>query len=278
MCKECSSDAQAIIEATRETMVPAEVEPGKIYSVPNGQGGIAFADTYAWADSPLRVQRDSEVTDVASFITYLKTRNWPDLSTPNTEVWANQETLSIVAILDGCGICDGKPLNGWMQDRVVLTLDSSPEWDAFLRISGLKMGQNDFAEFLQDWESCIVEPESAKLLEIVQSMSGSTKVQWDSVQWLANGQRGFGWHEETEAKAGRKGDLDIPAVFVLGLRPFLGSDPYKVRALLRYQIKDGVLLIGLKLVEPQRIVEAAFGDVVAQIRDQVGGQFMMGRP
>jgi len=277
------TEAQAIIDVTRQSVTPVEVRTGKLYATPDSQGGVTFYDTYAWADSPLRVQRESAVTDVESFVAYLGQRGWSNVdmpvgSLPAMEIWASQEHSSIVAILDGCATIDSTPKNGWMQDRVTLQLESSPEWSAFMGMSGQKVDQHDFADFLQDWESCIVDPDSATLMEIAQSMTGTKKVQWDSAQWLANGQRSLGWHEEIEAKAGRTGKVEIPAAFTLGLRPFLGSEPCKVRALLRYQIRDGVLAIGLKLVEPQRVVDAAFGDIVAQIRDQVSIPVLMGRP
>ena len=81
-----------------------------------------------------------------------------------------------------------------------------------------------------------------------------------------------------EAKAGRTGQLEIPAQFTLALRPFLGADNFEVTANLRYRITDGLLAIGFKLVEPERRLEVAGDELVQQIETETGLTVYRGWP
>jgi uncharacterized protein YfdQ (DUF2303 family) len=186
------------------------------------------------------------------------------------ELWSCVQDRTIVAIMDGG--------TGWCQHRAELKLQPSPEWLAWSAHSGQLEEQEDFADFLEDHLSNIAAPDGATLLEIVQSMRGTTKATWESTQYLANGQRGLAWVEESETKAGRKGTLEVPSRFTLGLRPFTGSDPFQVEAGLRTRMNAGHLRIGFKLLEPDKILETAFNDVVNQVASLLACDVWNGRP
>lgn len=50
------------------------------------------------------------------------------------------------------------------------------------------------------------------------------------------------------------------------LRPFQGCEAVAVIARFRFRINDGVLRMGVKLAEPNKALEAAFADIVANIQ------------
>ena len=116
-----------------------------------------------------------------------------------------------------------------------------------------------------DHISSIGEPSGGILLDVVQTLTARTKVDFRSSTMLANGQRQFEFAETIEAKAGAKGTLAIPAELKLVLRPFQGSDPVVVTARFRYQISEGALALGVRLAEPQRVLEEAFDQIVAEV-------------
>ena len=259
------SDAQEIIDAAQLAVIPKELEAGKVYAVADGGRGVQVIDTMAYADVPARQKRHVRLTDVNSFTHYLIDNANPIL----VEVFFDAAELKATAILDP---------KGWREDRVSLELTKSPEWTDWAKASGVLLPQVTFASFIEDQISTIVAPDGATLLEIAQSMEAATKVDWKSAEWLANGQRNFKFDQQIEAKAGRSGQLEIPAQFTLALRPFLGCDPYEVKANLRYRISEGDLFMGFKLVEPERRLEAAVADVVKVISDELGVTVLMGRP
>jgi len=104
------------------------------------------------------------------------------------------------------------------------------------------------------------------MLELAQSFQAKTKVDFESAQQLANGRRSLQFKETVDARAGQKGEIEIPAEFKLALKPFVGTDPYAVTARFRYRINGGNLLIGYKLNRPADVQRSAFGDIVDAIK------------
>ena len=80
---------------------------------------------------------------------------------------------------------------------------------------------------------------------------------------------------QAEAPKVLKGDLAIPTELTLVLRPFQGSDPVGIQARFRFQIRDG---LGVRLAEPERALEDAFGRVVEAVQDRVPVGVRLGRP
>jgi uncharacterized protein YfdQ (DUF2303 family) len=103
------------------------------------------------------------------------------------------------------------------------------------------------------------------MLELAKSFQATKGVTFRSDKRLDNGQVQVLYEETIEAKAGQRGEMTVPPVFVLALQPFEGSDTYRVQARLRYRISDGTLTIGYVLDRPEDVIRAAFDDVLAEI-------------
>lgn len=261
-------DEDSIIRTAQVAAGPRELAPGTIYAVLSSDGGVALIDTDQWEAIPRRVHRTTTVSDPESFLAYLNQRGAYELG--GLEVWADQRSLSVVGIIDG-----GR---GWRCDRVELKLTPSPEWEKWTARSGKLESQTNFADFVEDSLSNIAEPDGATLLEIIQSMQGTTKVTWQSAEWINNGARAFQYVEDIEATAGRKGRLEVPARFTLGLRPFVGAAPYRVTVNLRYRIDKGTLLVGFTLPDLSQVVEQSFAEVAEKITQGVTVPVLYGRP
>lgn len=230
--------------------------------------------------SPLRVKRHVEVHDVQSLLDYLRANTHPasdgglsesyGLGEGLLEVWAEVKDWSIIAILDG--------IHGWREHTCTLELRQSPEWCEWRAVDGKLFDQVKFAQFIEDHLSSIGAPDGAHLLEICQTLEARTKVDFKSSVLLANGQRQFRFEETLDAKAGQKGDLTIPAELTLVLRPFIGSDPIAVTARFRYELRDGVLSLGVRLADPERLLEETFDAVVDELRGEVPVPVLHGAP
>ncbi|MEA3413160.1 MAG: DUF2303 family protein [Pseudomonadota bacterium] len=70
--------------------------------------------------------------------------------------------------------------------------------------------------------------------------------------------------EEVKGSAGAKGDITIPEVFSLGIRPFKGMVPCELKARFRYRINGGQLSMLYKLHRPGKIADA---DIVEEIEE-----------
>lgn len=185
-----------------------------------------------------------------------------------TALYADVETRRVVAILNDH--TEGENAAGWADHRATLALRHSPEWKAWAARDGRLGDQTDFAAHVDERLPDIIEPPGADLLELVQSFQAHNNVAFRSAIRLDSGETQLRYEETVDAKAGRAGDMTIPAEFTLALRPFEGTDPVDVRARLRYRVRDGALAIGYQLVRPEDIIRVVFDQVLEEIEAETG--------
>lgn len=242
-----------------------ELEPGKVYATLDGDGEIGFHDTDQWAPFPRRATAARRVSDAESFVAYVNRHK-----TAGTEVFAHILSSSVVGIIDSHEGTD-QPA-GWQGHRVSLDLEHSKEWLAW---TARDLGQNpqawfsqhEFAEFIEDRALDVHTPEHARLIEIATTFEAKSKADFTSAVRLDNGDVRLDYTEQTTAKAGQKGDIEIPKELILALRPYIGGPRVWVTAQFRYRLTGGNVLLGFALVRPEVILETAFADIVTEIRE-----------
>src|SRR5690606_15598320 len=129
------------------------------------------------------------------------------------------------------------------------------------------MDQQQFAEFIEDRALDVLEPDHARLIELATKFEATTKVEFGSAVRLDTGEVQFQYTETVGAKKGAKDQIEFPKELKLGLRPYIGGPIYYVFASLRYRIRQEGLVLGYALQRPENILEAAFADIVTEIRD-----------
>ncbi|MFE0036795.1 DUF2303 family protein [Streptomyces sp. NPDC059015] len=252
------TEFQAVIDVAQRAAHPAELELGKFYTlVVDGQVHRVDLTGPEHTGKPARKKGTTIVRDVDSFLAYFD-KHGDD----HSEVYADVQRRTITAVLDA-HTGDGAR---WAEHRVELHLRHTAEWDAWTGIDNELLAQDKFAEFIEDNLPDLVEPDSATMLELAESFEATSSAEFKSSQRLDSGARTFAWVEETNAKAGHRGDITIPASLKLALRPFEGCEPFAVTARFRYRIKrsgdsGASLLLGIKLERPGDILAAAFEDV-----------------
>jgi uncharacterized protein YfdQ (DUF2303 family) len=250
------SDAEDIIAVARQATIPTELAPGKIYLAVDADGGQKVVSTEQYGEHPLHKQAGRTVRDVRSLLTYLDKHAVDG----ETEVYADPKDSTIVAVLDahaGQGLHAGREAH-----TVTLALQHSEPWKRWTELDGKEMPQLVFANFIEDNLPDIVKPLPADMLEVAQSLQGSVKVEWKNSERLGNGQTKLQYEESVEARAGHKGDLEIPTEFVIALRPYLGGEVYGVKVRLRYRLDHGRVLFTYLLDRPFAVLEEAFADMV----------------
>lgn len=205
------------------------------------------------------------VTDVDSFLEY-----YAKHAEPEAEIWVN--AAGARAVLNAFETDPGE--EGWNpEDHILkLQLTASPEWARWAQASGRMFKQDEFAEWLQSAARDIVQPDFATVLEVAQSLEATAKVDFKSAYRTSDGQRGFRYEETTTAKAGQKGDLEIPSSFEVAVRPYIGQEPRLITARFRYRIQGDALLLGIVIDRIPEILEEA----VAAIRLQISGGIATG--
>ncbi len=295
--------AAVIADLSHKATKATELQNGRIYAVVDGDEvklleTPGFADQHRdeRADRPFRVSRKVTLLNVDSFVDYLArntTRGEVELRKLNDkpkdfdqlpssvgidylhgdgsiELWADIDARTVTAILDG--------IDGWRLHTAALQLRTSREWNEWLKIDGQLLPQVEFAEFIDGHMSTIATPDGAKLLDICQTLQATTTANFKQQSILSNGQRTFKWEETVEARAGQNGELTIPGDLTLVLRPFQGAAGVPILARFRYRQNDKGLRIGVKLVEPDVVLEQAFDLVVTQVQEQVPVHVNRGRP
>ena len=275
----------------QQAVLPRKLDEG-IYATLNEEGGIEVGETIGYrlqrehdwerarADKPEFVHRAPTLLDVDSFIDYLSHNTSGEVEDGEVgegyrhnagalEVWASIDDRKVTAILDG--------YNGLRKHTATLALKTSREWNEWLAIDGKLVNQVEFAQFIEDHISTIAMPDGGRLVDICETLTGNTGVTWKSQNLNTNGQRKFVYEEVIEAKAGAKGDLDIPTELVLVLRPFQGSEPQSIAARFRFRLSEGQLRMGVKLAEPERVLEYAFDGIVEDLQERVPVHINHGR-
>lgn len=236
------------------------VAVGEVYLVRDDAGGLSKLDTDEYAENPRRDTGARSVTDAASFVAYVNRH-----AHRGTEVYAHANTSKVVAIIDSH---EGAGLNpGWQKHRVSLDLEHSKPWLAWANADGKWMEQADFADFLDDRYIDVIDPTAARMIDIARTFQAHTNVTFESTIRDTSGDVKLNFVEDTKAKAGQKGDIEIPARIQLALRPYVGGPIYSIWANFRYRLRGGAVLLGFKLERPENILEAAFADIVTEIRD-----------
>ncbi|TFD47598.1 DUF2303 family protein [Cryobacterium sp. Hh11] len=261
-----TTEAQAVSALAGQALAPQGVDISEVYTVADQDGGVRIIDTDQYGPGPRRATGRRIVTDAYSFVTYLDRH-----ATDQTEVFADKVASTVIAVLDSNTGFD-KP-NGWQGHTVKLELVKTIPWLAWLARDLTTVGtpawfnQAQFAEFIQERATDCVTPDSATLLELATSFQANNKVDFKSAVNTGSGQINLGFDETITAKAGQKGNIPIPTELKLRLRPYIGGPIYNVTAQFRFRLNGGDLRLGFAIVRPQDILDAAFTDIVDEIRD-----------
>lgn len=211
-------------------------------------------------ERPARIERTENLLTTDGFINYFSR-----FSTEKSVIFSDETNRSVRAVLDYHA--PGEP--NWCGHVAHLALRHSPEWIAWKDRSGKKGDQKVFAHFIEERSREIVAPAGAEMLEIARSLQASKSVEFNSGCRLDNGDVELVYVEKTEGKAA-KGKLEIPSMFVVGVRPFYGSAPYRVECLFRWRIEEGKLTLWYDILNPHLIEEDAFWVELDRIENAVG--------
>ena len=246
--QQIKGDAKAIIDAGVRSASPSKVGDNTYAIVVPEASRLELVDVSGrdekYAANPLRKTGDFKVHDAASFVAYLKKHGLDE-----SEVWADLQGQRIVGVInahsDATTAADEfGPLPGWGDHRVTYAVQLTQAWKAWAGHDGKLLSQTEFADLIEDRSVDIVRPSAADMLELAQTFQATIGVSFESSKLLSSGERQLEYRETVDAKAGRKGTLEIPKDFDLALVPFEGADAFKVTARFRYRITDGVLRVG----------------------------------
>jgi uncharacterized protein YfdQ (DUF2303 family) len=263
-----TSEAEAVARIVSEAALgqpvrmAGEVDEEGVWTVTTPDGWTReFFTVEPSLPAPVVSRGEVCVHNAVSFAAAVLQRELPDI---HPVVYADESTLSLVAILND----DHNTTPGWRDYRIRLALRRSPEWEAWRSVdkatcAGGLLGQEAFAEFVEDHLADIVEPTAADMLEIAQTFHATVSSNFLQGSRLRDGRRQFTFEEDIDAKAGESGNMVLPGTVRLSLRLFIGGGPVATTARLRYRLREKKLTLGFKLNQPDDLERLAFnGEIV----------------
>lgn len=217
--------------------------------------------------APLRPKGNTTLNDVGSFIMLVNA-----LKNSATRLYGNLLNPSFKAVFNDTS-CPALP--GWGDHTATYLCPLSAEWILWNKSSGLKMTQEQFAQFIEDNLPDLVAPPAAEMLEISRSLEAKKKVDFSSGVRLANGANELTYTEEISGTAG-KGRFTVPEEFTIGIPVLEGGARYSVTSRLRYRITEGKLTMWHELIRPQKVLEHAVNETRTLIQEQTGLPFFNG--
>lgn len=260
--EDTKTEAAVVAQLAREGAEHEELIVGEVYALQDGTGGYRVVSTDEFAEAPRRAEASRVLTDAASFATYVNRHK-----TDATEVFAHTNTATVVAVIDSHRAGADLGLPGWQKHRVTLKLEHSKPWLEWAAADGKWFDQEEFAEFLENRYSEVIEPTPAQMIDIATSFEAKKGVDFKAGFRGDSGEVKLQYEETIKTKAGQKGELEIPKKIQLALRPYVGGPVYSIWANFRYRITANGLRLGFILERPENILDAAFADVVTDLRD-----------
>lgn len=272
-----AGDAAAIIAAALAAAEPVRLEPDPAVSVhtvvvPDG-ASLERIDLEHLLPGPRRRKGTYRPATVDAFADYVER-----FEEPRSSVWVHPTSGRVVAVLndhlprDAAG--DGvEP--GWRDHLAELKLAHTPEWLYWTGQDGNTLSQEAFAEHIEAGAAEIVEPDAATMLEIAQTFHASIGGTFRSSTRLSSGEQRLQWDEEVQASAGKTaGELAVPTEIVLAVAPFVGEEPYRVTARLRFRVRSGTLSLGYRLDRPDAVVRDALKGVHDRLADRFANVYL----
>jgi len=231
------------------------------------QHGLTVKTIEETFPSPMSRRGNILITSVKSFIE-LVNRDYEEGASVIFANLSGNDPGTITAIIDFHGN-DNAP--SWCEYRITLKLSYTADWLEWKKVLSVPKNQIDLAEFLEERYVDVHEANGvsgATILETALTLEAKKDVNFNSAIRLQNGDSQLKFDETTTARAGQKGEIEIPKEFVLLIPVFEGFEPVAIRVLFRYRIKDGTLIFILKPVNIERVLITIREAIMATIGEQ----------
>lgn len=162
-----------------------------------------------------------------------------------------------------------------LQHSVTLRLPHSEEWKIWNDIDGKMLNQLTFVRFLEENATDVSAPATADLIEVCRDVQGLRNVEFTSVV-RADSNNAEKFHYSDTSGTRGKGEVEIPKEFTLEIPVYFNDRPYTIRALLRNEIDDGKLKLGIKLWRKEYVRQTAFRNIMAGVSTNTSIEVLFG--
>lgn len=218
-------------------------------------------------DSPRRIRQKIDFARLDSFCAYVN-----EFKQSGTKIFLNAKTGAALACLDFHTVTAAS----WMDHKARFEPVFTESWQRWNGLNNQSLDQRRFALFVEDNALDISEPAPAEMLDIARTLTAKISVNFKKGTHLENGSEQIQYEETIDAKAGQRGQLEIPSVFTLEMSIFDGRPARRFQARLRYSIKEGVLSFSYSLMRPQEILNPEIESLGSEISNLTQIQPLLG--
>ena len=221
---------------------------------------------------PTRAKATPQFTEAAGFIAYVNR-----FKTAATVMFASisDTGAQLTAIIDYHS--PEKPDYG--SHRAGFTLERTTDWNNWMGNDRKAMAQLAFAEFLENHQHLIAEPNGAELLELVLTLEGKNDVAWQSVERLKDGGAKLLYDEVVNVTGATKaGTMKLPDQIGAGIQVFQGCPKVPVLARLKYRMAERKISLWYETIMPHVLVRTAVAEVVSAIQETTQITAWPGKP
>ncbi len=279
--------------------------------LPKGMAAVSvkpFMDP--WRTQPERREGTAAMTDLASFIAHAK-RNKDEASALFAEGAGMSARLLAIydyhliagpqaityGTKDGVQAVERETDNParWCGHRCGYDFPMSDEWRAWFGQSGEKMGQADFAAFLEEHIADLIPPPNAKDLEktnaakiakhygaiggpdkLMAVARGLKVTSTEKVEQSQNLQTGE--IQVTYSQDHGDGKVKVPGLFFIVIPVFQNGTAYRIAVRLRYRLSQGAVIWFFELYRADLVFRDAFQADCAKAAQETGLPLFYGKP
>lgn len=260
MSVDISADSELMqnaITAVNACMEPRKAPDGRLYFVHPQNMRVEYLPAVDPA-LPDSIRETEQFLDVNSFAAYVN-----EFKGPSTRMFCDVKTREISAILD-YHEADGAGGSAVRRCEHIAALkpQRSVEWLAWMGVNEKLLGQNEFAEFLEENAIDIASPDPASILEVVMGLQVRKTIDVESATNLGNGFSQFRFSEEGSTKVKNR-EVTVPTRIVVNIPIFTGGTRRDVNILFRYRAENGIRFM-IKIVRTEEILLDAFQQITRE--------------
>lgn len=180
-------------------------------------------------------------------------------SSDNPVIFANRNSLSFTAFLDYHRA--GSP--SWCRHSVVVAYKDSHQFARWKANNGRKMGQEEFATFLDENVTDIINPTGAEVVTFASHLEVTRTERFKEARNLANGEVNFTFTNESSGDSAVK----FPTEMTLSIPLWINGDRIALRAKLFYRVIEGKLTFWYKLMHLEETIDHLFGEDVTWLEE-----------
>lgn len=286
-------NTQAIIDVAREAVDTSsrihwigyddgpQIPTALVFHGDGGQSiellGSVLAEMDARADAPHQLKGTARFSEVEAFIAHANR-----FKTPHSVVFADVDKVSLLAVYDYHEKA-GEPQ--WARHRAFYGCPLSREWQLWTGRNGKAMGQDEFADFIEENQLDVYSPAAAggaipvdavspaDLLTLVRNLRVLQKGEFSRSVNPTTGEMSLVNKVENDQSSTK-----IPPGFIVGIPVFEAGARVPIGARIRFAMANGKPTFSFSLVEIERIKREEFASVRALVADKTGLPVLAGAP